>query len=646
MYLLNFEHWMSTVFVDAVGATFAHSLWQALIALIASHIVLSVSKKSSPAVRYNLLVGIATLLAGAVLVTFILQFNSTSSSKQLLVTYVPFQQIINEQGNEAMPAVMQYQYVLNLLNNFLNRYMDVLVAVWFVVACYKWLRLSVGLSYIKRIARFESSPADFAWLQKFEALKSKLGITGKVALLQSNIIKVPIASGLLKPMIIVPASLFANMTPELIESILLHELAHIRRKDFLVNILQSFAETIFFFNPFIIKISSLIRDERENCCDAMAVDIVKDKLSYVEALVAFGEYSTRSTLAVAFAGKKNSLLQRVKRILYNQNKKPGVMEKSILAFGVILFLGLAIFSTVNGTEKILQSKFAQALQEPVVDTVPITDKPTKREVKRAQRVIEKRQEKVERKQKELQDAVEDMEKDVKKYHEAMGDELEIANTPELNDLIEENDVNIQNDVNLKFNADVQNLKALNQIQFEKIQKDVQVQMDKIRPVIDQKIKVHLKAQKELNDARAVEMRAQHDLAIAGKLDQLKQKQLMQMQQQQFQLQNKIFDSLNKTIQFESDNLNLNTITFGSTTGHNEMNEVLQFLEKNNVAKASDIMMVTLNETELIVNDKKQPASLHEQLKKKYLNKPGDHMSYLRKGESIMISTQIHEQDPI
>lgn len=646
MYLLNFEHWVSTVFVDAVGATFAHSLWQSLLALIAAHSVLTFTKKSSPAVRYNLLVGIATLLAGAVLVTFVLQFNSSSSSRQLLVTYVPLQQILNESGNDAMPAVVQYQYALGQINAFLNRYMDVLVAVWFIVACYKWLRLSIGLSYIKRIARFESSPADKDWLQKFEALKSKLRITAKVALLQSNIIKVPMASGLLKPMIIVPASLLANMPAELVESILLHELAHIRRKDFLVNVLQSIAETIFFFNPFILKISSLIRDERENCCDAMAVDIVKDKMSYIEALVAFGEYATRSTLAVAFAGKKNFLLQRVKRILYNQNKKPGVVEKSILAFGVILFLGLAIFSTVNGTEKVLQSKFVQSFHEPVADTLPRNEKPTKREVKRAQRVIKERQEKVERKQKELQDAVEDMENDVKKYHEEMGDEIEIDNNAELKDLIEKHNVDIQNDVNLKLNVDIQNLKKLNHIEFEKIQKDVQLQMDKIRPELDEKIKIQLEKQKELMAAHADQLKAQHDLVIAGKIDQFKQKEFMQLQKEQFQLQKKIFDSLNKNLKFNSDNINLNTIRFGEAPENNEMNEVLQFLEKNNVARVSEITMVTLNENELIVNDKKQPASLHEQLKKKYLNKTGDFITYLRKGESVMISMQVHRQDPV
>ena len=107
-----------------------------------------------------------------------------------------------------------------------------------------------------------------------------------------------------------------------------HELAHIRRKDYLVNLVQSFAEVVFFFNPALLWISSLLREERENCCDEVAISHTNDKKQFIHALVAFQEYATHTSNkqpTIAFAGRKNYLLNRVKRIIYNENKKLNAM---------------------------------------------------------------------------------------------------------------------------------------------------------------------------------------------------------------------------------------------------------------------------------------------------------------------------------
>ncbi|MBL7698931.1 MAG: M48 family metalloprotease [Chitinophagaceae bacterium] len=607
MYLLNLEQWVSAVFVDALGATFAHSLWQALIALIACHVALAIAKKASPALRYNMLVAISVALAVAVAITFIVQINPASSS-DALVSYVPFQDILTNTSGTAMPVVMESQRYLALVSDFLKRYMDVLIAVWFIIFCFKWLRLTLGLNYIKRIARFESSAADYNWLHKLSELKRKLGINRPVQLLKSYMINTPVVTGYFRPVIIVPVSLFSNIPPDLVESILLHELAHIRRRDYLVNMLQSIAETIFFFNPFILKISSLMKDERENCCDALAVDVVKSKVSYVEALVAFGEYSNKAQTAVAFAGRKNYLLQRVKRILYNQNKKPGVMEKSILTCGVILFLGLAVFSTVNGTEKVLNSSLAHKFQEIVKDTVPAKQNKQERarEVKRAQRSIRQHEAKVAQKQKELQAAVEAMQADIQKVHEELGEDVEI-NDNEINALIDSK-INLENELNFKtdVNVDLEKINELN-LQNIKLQKEIaMLQQEKIKPMIQ-------KIQKE----------------------QLKQAEI------NVKVQKLMADSLSKKLKLEiSNGLRYNP-------GMNDdVNDILDFLEKNNVAKRGEVKSFSLNENELRVNDVKQPASLHEQLKNKYIFSKGDYINFLQNGENRTISMQRNRPDPV
>ena len=111
------------------------------------------------------------------------------------------------------------------------------------------------------------------------------------SLLESAIVKVPVVIGLLKPVILLPLGLLSNLPPDQVEAVLLHELAHIRRKDYLVNLLQSFAEVVFFFNPALLWISSLMREERENCCDDVAISHIKNKKQFIHALVAFQEYA-------------------------------------------------------------------------------------------------------------------------------------------------------------------------------------------------------------------------------------------------------------------------------------------------------------------------------------------------------------------
>jgi bla regulator protein blaR1 len=105
-----------------------------------------------------------------------------------------------------------------------------------------------------------------------------------------------------------PLSVLTNFSPAQVEAILRHELAHIRRNDYIVNMLQSIAEIIFFFNPSVWWISSLIRDEREHCCDDLAVNGNMNKRVFVEALLSFQEYQLAHSYAQGFAGPRYKML--------------------------------------------------------------------------------------------------------------------------------------------------------------------------------------------------------------------------------------------------------------------------------------------------------------------------------------------------
>jgi len=139
-----------------------------------------------------------------------------------------------------------------------------------------------------------------------------------------------------------PVGLLAGLPMEQVEAILLHELAHIKRNDYFVNFLQNIAEAVFFFNPGLLWISSLLKEERENCCDDIALQQTNNKMELVQALISFKEHELYgSAYATAFPGKKNYLMRRVVRILHNKNKAFGRSEKiffitSILLFGLVV----------------------------------------------------------------------------------------------------------------------------------------------------------------------------------------------------------------------------------------------------------------------------------------------------------------------
>jgi Zn-dependent protease with chaperone function len=145
-------------------------------------------------------------------------------------------------------------------------------------------------------------------------LGRRLGIARAIRLLESGSVAVPAVVGFLRPVILVPASSLAGLAPGQLEAILAHELAHVRRHDYLVNLLQAAVETLLFYHPAVWWVSNEVRRERENCCDDLAVAVVGDRLRYARALADLeGLRAPAPRLALAADG--GSLLERVRRLV-------------------------------------------------------------------------------------------------------------------------------------------------------------------------------------------------------------------------------------------------------------------------------------------------------------------------------------------
>ncbi|RWY49328.1 M56 family metallopeptidase [Mucilaginibacter gilvus] len=332
--------------IQAFSWMLIHSLWQGLLLAMVAALVLMATRKASAAVRYNLVLAQFALFIGACIYTFAWVWNRETAQ----VLTQPFN------GKLAADATVLFNIDTRSISQFgyacisyftVNAPMVVLV--WFILFLFRSVKFIGGLVFIQRARHRDIAASNIYWQQRMAILCEKLQLKRAVQLLESGYVKVPFVIGHLKPVILMPMGLLAGLPPEQIEAVLLHELAHIRRNDYVVNFLQTITETVFFFNPGLMWISSLLRDERENCCDDIALAQTKNKREFVQALISFKEYSLYGAVCqVAFPGKKNHLLQRVSRILQNQNKALGTAEK------VFFMAGVLILSTMVATAAITQ----------------------------------------------------------------------------------------------------------------------------------------------------------------------------------------------------------------------------------------------------------------------------------------------------
>jgi beta-lactamase regulating signal transducer with metallopeptidase domain len=154
-----------------------------------------------------------------------------------------------------------------------------------------------------------------------EEITALFSLKRSVKIFVSKSIRCPLTIGFLKPLILIPLAAVNNLTKEQMEAVILHELAHIKRADYLFYLLQCVIEKIFFFNIFSKMINDIIERERENACDDWVIQFKYNSFHYAEALLKLGKLQAASSLAMAASGKKESvLLHRIKRLIHGGEK--------------------------------------------------------------------------------------------------------------------------------------------------------------------------------------------------------------------------------------------------------------------------------------------------------------------------------------
>jgi beta-lactamase regulating signal transducer with metallopeptidase domain len=222
-----------------------------------------------------------------------------------------------------------------------------LILAWMLGVAFLTARVFGGLFYTFRLTRFASNLLETGWQERLASLSKQLGLKRPVRLLQSALVQVPTTIGWLRPVILLPASALTGLTPQQLELILAHELSHIRRHDYLVNLFQIAAETLLFYHPAVWWVSRQVRIEREHACDDMAVALFGDPLAYARALTRI-ERMRRQKVLLAIAADGGKLTARILRLIENP-KGQGRSSSPLLA----LFLAAAFITSLAFAHKAL-----------------------------------------------------------------------------------------------------------------------------------------------------------------------------------------------------------------------------------------------------------------------------------------------------
>ncbi len=188
------------------------------------------------------------------------------------------------------------------------------VGCWILGVFLLSLQLLGGWTQAQRMKRSGVSLSDARWTGRLAELVRRMELSRPVRLLQSTLIEAPVVFGWLRPVILLPASALCGLSPQQLDAILAHELAHIRRYDYAVNLFQTLVVTLRFYHPAVWWISQRVRHERENCCDDVAVAVCGNRIAYARALAALEELRGTSP-QFALAARGGSLLARVRRLV-------------------------------------------------------------------------------------------------------------------------------------------------------------------------------------------------------------------------------------------------------------------------------------------------------------------------------------------
>lgn len=219
-----------------------------------------------------------------------------------------------------------------------------MVAAWLAGAVLMLLRYAGGLRTIAAMEHDAYAQLPAAWRRRADELGAAMGLARSVAVRLCDDVLTPCATGFLRPVVWLPASMLTRLPAEQLEALIAHELAHIARRDWLWNALQCAIESVLFFNPAVWWLSRRIRQEREHACDDLAIRAGGEAVALAEALAMLGR-ARHEAPRLSLAAQGGALLRRVTRLLADP---PRARNAVLPMLGALLIAAALVVSQIGG----------------------------------------------------------------------------------------------------------------------------------------------------------------------------------------------------------------------------------------------------------------------------------------------------------
>jgi uncharacterized protein (TIGR03435 family) len=346
------------------GWALVHFVWQgAGVALLAA-LLLRMCRHRSASVRYLIACGAMVAMLVSVAITGVLTQGPGPISdpemrtvqKQLVGTSDVLLPITIDDGPTASVRSAAVR---------VEAFLPWIVSAWLAGVLLLLARVAAGWWRVRRLHQTALKAIRSTWQHAADRIAGRLGLARVIRVVELSAVDVPFVVGCLRPIVVLPIAALSQLNAAQVEAILAHELAHVRRHDYLVNLMQTVAETLLFYHPAVWWLSARIRDEREHCCDDVAVAVCGDAAGYAAALTEL-EAWRNGELSLAAAATGGSLLNRVRRILHVE-----ISDDSRTSAVTVGLAALAVAATV-GVNIVAQSAPAESPKFEVASVRPNT----------------------------------------------------------------------------------------------------------------------------------------------------------------------------------------------------------------------------------------------------------------------------------
>jgi beta-lactamase regulating signal transducer with metallopeptidase domain len=289
----------------ALGWAIAGNFWQMGLLWLVHQLVFALPFHQKPGVKHGAAVLLLGFGSGWFLLTFFQQLYKARDTRSYI-----YRIDSDVSSNSITPSITFNGFITEA-----EKFLPYFSAAYLFVLVFLFFRLAQGFIITQQISNNKQLQPSMQWQHFVDRLCVQMNINREILVYLSETINVPATVGFLKPVILLPVATLNQLTISQAEAIILHEIAHIKRFDYFINIIVSIIETLLFFNPFARLLSVSIRKERELCCDDFVIGFQRDPQSYAHALLSLEKSRNTRNLAIAATGKESLLLGRVKRIL-------------------------------------------------------------------------------------------------------------------------------------------------------------------------------------------------------------------------------------------------------------------------------------------------------------------------------------------